>query len=139
MVGRPDTLVGAGKLWLTGYERSTMGEALSAAGLAVVADPRPQFRFFERSDNIVFAMRGIPAHTLSSYGLHTDYHQPSDEVERIDFAHLAGAADMVTRAARVLADGPGGSPMSRLVAHLGLRGRGSLPTSTLRFQREFIL
>jgi hypothetical protein len=117
MVGRPDTLVGAGKLWLTGFERSTMGEALSAAGLPVVADPRPEFRFFERSDNIVFAIRGIPAHTLSSYGLHRDYHQPSDEVERIDFDHLARAADVVTRAARVLADGPrpswkpGGRPM----------------------------
>jgi acetylornithine deacetylase/succinyl-diaminopimelate desuccinylase-like protein len=106
MVGRPDTLVGAGKLWLTGFERSTMGEELSAAGLPVVADPRPEFRFFERSDNIVFAMRGIPAHTLSSYGLHRDYHQPSDEVERVDFDHLARAADLVTRAARVLADGP---------------------------------
>jgi len=106
MVGRPDTLVGAGKLWLTGFERSTMGEALSAAGLPVVADPRPEFRFFERSDNIVFAIRGIPAHTLSSYSLHRDYHQPSDEVERIDFDHLARVADIVTRAARVLADGP---------------------------------
>ena len=106
MVGRPDTLVGAGKLWLTGFERSNMGEVLSRAGVPVVADPRPEFRFFERSDNIVFALRGIPAHTLSSFGLHRDYHQPSDEVERIDFEHLARAADLVTRAARVLADGP---------------------------------
>ena len=106
MVGRPDTLVGAGKLWLTGFERSTMGEALGRAGLPVVPDPRPEFRFFERSDNIVFALRGIPAHTLSSFGLHGDYHQPSDEVERIDFDHLARAAELVTRATRVLADGP---------------------------------
>jgi hypothetical protein len=106
MVGRPDTLVGAGKLWLTGFERSTMGEELSGAGIPVVSDPRPEFRFFERSDNIVFALRGIPAHTLSSFGMHQDYHQPSDEVERIDFDHLAQAADLVTRSARVLADGP---------------------------------
>ena len=106
MVGRPDTLVGAGKLWLTGFERSTMGEELSGAGLPVVADPRPEFRFFERSDNIVFALRGIPAHTLSSFGMHGDYHQPSDEVERIDFEHLTRVADLVARAARVLADGP---------------------------------
>jgi hypothetical protein len=106
MVGRPDTLVGAGKLWLTGFERSTMGEKLSGAGLPVVPDPRPEFRFFERSDNIVFALRGIPAHTLSSFGMHGDYHQPSDEVERIDFQHLTRVADLVARAARVLADGP---------------------------------
>jgi hypothetical protein len=118
MVGRPDTLIGAGKLWLTGFERSTVGETLSGAGLPVVADPRPEFRFFERSDNIVFALHGIPAHTLSSYGLHSDYHKPSDEVERIDFDHLTRAAELVAQATRVLADGPrpswrpGGRPAS---------------------------
>jgi hypothetical protein len=107
MVGRPDSLAGGpGKLWLTGYGRSTMGERLTAAGLPVVDDPRPEFRFFERSDNIVFAMRGIPAHTLSSFGMHQDYHKPSDEVERIDFAHLEQAADVIIRATRILADGP---------------------------------
>jgi len=107
MVGRPDSLTGGpDRLWLTGYERSTVGETLTTAGLPIVPDPRPSFRFFERSDNIVFALRGIPAHTLSSFGMHSDYHQPSDEVDRIDFAHLGRAADQVTRAARLLADGP---------------------------------
>ncbi len=107
MVGRPDSLAGGlGRLWLTGYQRSTMGEVFTTAGLPIVPDPRPSFRFFERSDNIVFALRGIPAHTLSSFGMHSDYHQPSDEVDRIDFAHLERAADHVTRAARLLADGP---------------------------------
>jgi Peptidase family M28 len=107
MVGRPDSLAGGfGRLWLTGYPRSTVGEALTTAGLPIVPDPRPGFRFFERSDNIVFALRGIPAHTLSSFGMHADYHQPSDEVDRIDFAHLERAADVVARAARLLADEP---------------------------------
>jgi Zn-dependent M28 family amino/carboxypeptidase len=106
MIGRPDSLAGgAGKLWLTGYERSTMGPSFAAAGVPVVADPRPQFKFFERSDNIAFALRGIPAHTLSSFNLHADYHQPSDEVERIDFDHLELAVDAVARAVRILADG----------------------------------
>ncbi len=54
----------------------------------------------------MFALRGIPAHTLSSFGMHADYHLPSDEVDRIDFAHLELAADNVARAARLLADGP---------------------------------
>ena len=53
----------------------------------------------------MFALRGIPAHTLSSFGLHSDYHQPSDEVARIDFAHLEQVANVVLRATRVLADG----------------------------------
>lgn len=117
MVGRPDSLAGgSGKLWLTGYERSSMGESFAKAGIPVVADPRPDFRFFERSDNIVFALEGIPAHTLSSFSLHPDYHQPSDEVDRIDFHHLQQAADAVIRATRILADSapptwvPGGKP-----------------------------
>jgi len=107
MIGRPDSLVGGpGKFWLTGFERSTMGEQMAAAGIPVVADARPQFNFFMRSDNIAFAMRGIPAHTLSSYGMHSDYHQPSDEVGRIDFAHFDAGVDAVSRAVRLLADGP---------------------------------
>ncbi|MGI9040436.1 MAG: M20/M25/M40 family metallo-hydrolase [Gemmatimonadales bacterium] len=117
MIGRPDSLAGGpGRAWLTGYERSTMGRQLAAAGIPVVDDPRPAFDFFLRSDNIAFARRGIPAHTLSSYNLHTDYHQPSDEVERVDFDHLARLLDATARAVRVLADGdaprwnPGGRP-----------------------------
>ena len=53
-----------------------------------------------------FALAGIPAHTLSSYNLHEDYHQPSDEVERVDFAHMAAVVDAAVQAVRFLADGP---------------------------------
>jgi hypothetical protein len=38
--------------------------------------------------------------------MHSDYHRPSDDVERIDFDHLARAAELVGRAVRVVADGP---------------------------------
>jgi len=120
MAGRPDSLAGGpGKLWMTGYDRSTMGSMLKAAGIPIVADPYPQFRFFERSDNIVFARMGIPAHTLSSYNLHQDYHTPADEVSRIDFAHLTAISQHAAVAARMLADGPapawnpGGQPAPR--------------------------
>jgi hypothetical protein len=117
MIGRPDSLVGGpGKGWLTGFERTTMGERLAAAGIPIVADPRPGQQFFLRSDNIAFARRGIPAQTLSSYGMHADYHTPADEVSRIDAAHLAAMVQAAARAARLLADGeapawkPGGRP-----------------------------
>src|SRR5688572_21672343 len=37
MIGRPDSLAGgAGRAWLTGYERSTMGEMFAGAGLPIV-------------------------------------------------------------------------------------------------------
>jgi Zn-dependent M28 family amino/carboxypeptidase len=106
MIGRPDSLAGgAGKAWLTGYDRSTMGDQLKAAGIPIVADPRPDQQFFLRSDNIAFARMGIPAHTLSSFGLHGDYHQPSDDVSRIDWNHLDQVIEAATRAVRLLADG----------------------------------
>jgi Zn-dependent M28 family amino/carboxypeptidase len=107
MIGRPDSLAGgAGKAWLTGYERSTMGDELKAAGVPIVADPRLDQHFFERSDNIAFARAGIPAHTLSTFNLHADYHTVDDEVERVDFAHMTSVIQAGVRAVRLLTDGP---------------------------------
>lgn len=121
MVGRPDALVGGpGKLWLTGYERSNLGPAFGEAGLALVADPRPDQNFFRRSDNYAFAERGIVAQTLSSYDLHTDYHEVSDEADALDFAHMEAAVRAAWIGSRALADGtidpawlPGGMPERR--------------------------
>lgn len=107
MIGRPDSLAGGrGKAWLTGYERSTMGPTLVAAGLAVAADRRLEFNFFGRSDNIVFARLGVVAQTLSSYNMHTDYHTVDDEVERIDFEHMTDMVNLIANAVRTLANGP---------------------------------
>jgi hypothetical protein len=107
MIGRPDPEAGGhGRGWLTGYERTTVGDQLAAAGSPIVPDPRPEQDFFFRSDNIAFARIGIPAHTLSSYGMHTDYHRPSDEVALVDFDHMAALVDAALEAVRFLADGP---------------------------------
>ena len=107
MIGRPDSLAGgSGRAWLTGWARSTMGETFAAAGIPIVADPHPAEQFFERSDNFAFAERGIVAQTLSSFNLHTDYHRPSDEVARVDTAHMAAVIQAASRAVRLLADGP---------------------------------
>jgi hypothetical protein len=88
MIGRPDVKVPPHTLWLTGYERSTLGPALAKQGAKIVQDPHPEQSFFTRSDNIQFAYRGVIAHTVSSFGLHKDYHQPSDETKLVDFAHM---------------------------------------------------
>jgi hypothetical protein len=107
MIGRPDSLAGGvGRAWLTGYERSTMGDALAANGIPIVPDKRLDQNFFERSDNIAFARRGIPAHTLSSFNLHTDYHRPSDDITKVDFVHMAGVINAGAKAVRLLTDGP---------------------------------
>jgi hypothetical protein len=83
-----------------------MGDLFTSAGLPIVADRRVDQQFFMRSDNIAFAQRGIVAHTLSSYNMHTDYHEPSDDVTHVDFAHMTRLIDVAVRAARLLADSP---------------------------------
>src|SRR6185295_2884707 len=88
MMGRPDTAVKPDELWLTGYERSNLGPELARRGAKLVKDPHPEQNFFQRSDNIQLARAGIIAHTVSSFGLHTDYHKASDEIKTIDFIHM---------------------------------------------------
>ena len=91
MIGRRDPALPRDGLWLTGYERSDLGPELVRHGAGLVADPHPRENFFTRSDNYPLAKRGIVAHTVSSFGLHADYHQPGDELSRIDFPHMTRA------------------------------------------------
>jgi peptidase M28-like protein len=117
MIGRPDAAVAAHTLWLTGYERSNLGPELAKHGARLVADPHPDQRFFQRSDNYVLAKKGIIAHTVSSFGLHTDYHRPSDDLAQIDFAHMTDAIRSMVVPVRWLVNSnfkpewnPGGKP-----------------------------
>lgn len=91
MLGRADPAVNSDMVWLTGWERSNLGPTLAARGAKLVGDPHPQQNFFARSDNYVLANKGVVAQTVSSYGLHSDYHQPSDDVTHIDFRHMDAA------------------------------------------------
>jgi aminopeptidase YwaD len=104
MIGRADAKVPPHTLWLTGYERSDLGPELARRGAKLVQDPHPEQSFFTRSDNIQFARRGVIAHTVSSFGLHKDYHQPSDEIETIDFAHMTDAIRSMLEPIRWLAN-----------------------------------
>jgi Zn-dependent M28 family amino/carboxypeptidase len=91
MIGRPDAAVAADTVWLSGWKRSNLGPTLAAHGAKLVGDPHPEQNFFMRSDNYELALKGVVAQTISSYGLHADYHQPSDEVSRLDFQHMSAA------------------------------------------------
>ncbi|MFI5177007.1 MAG: M20/M25/M40 family metallo-hydrolase [Vicinamibacterales bacterium] len=91
MIARADDKVPPHTLWLTGYERSNLGPELARQGARIVADPHPDQNFFQRSDNIQLACRGVIAQTVSSFGLHTDYHRPSDDLSKVDFAHMTDA------------------------------------------------
>ena len=96
MIGRPDAKVKSNELWLTGWERTNLGPELAAHGAQLVRDPHPEENFFMRSDNYALAKDGIVAQTVSSYGLHKDYHQPSDTPDKVDWQHLDSAIGSMT-------------------------------------------
>ena len=91
MIARADPKVKPEQLWLTGWERTNLGPELAAHGAQLVGDPHPDQGFFTRSDNFALAKKGIIAQTVSSYGLHKDYHQPTDTLDRVDWQHLDSA------------------------------------------------
>lgn len=104
MIGRPDPKIAANTLWLTGFERSNLGPALAKHGARLVADPHPEENFFQRSDNYALAKDGVVAHTVSSYGLHAEYHQPNDDLAHIDFSHMAQAINSMIQPVQWLAN-----------------------------------
>ncbi|MGQ9853314.1 MAG: M28 family peptidase, partial [Candidatus Oleimicrobiaceae bacterium] len=67
-----------------------------------------QLRFRSRkviasSDAMPFAWRGVATLTFTT-GLHADYHQPSDDVEKLALGHLANVARLVYVTAWLLAN-----------------------------------
>jgi Peptidase family M28 len=117
MIGRPDPALPTKTLWLTGYERSNLGPTLAKHGAAISADPHPDQHFFQRSDNFALARQGIVAQTVSSFGLHKDYHQPSDDLAHIDFEFLIHSIQSMIEPVRWLSGtnwrpewNPGGKP-----------------------------
>ena len=57
------------------------------------ADPRMN-NIYTRSDHYSYAVKGIPIAFFFT-GLHVDYHQPGDQVEKIDFPKLTRIAQLV--------------------------------------------
>ncbi|GAB5440406.1 MAG: hypothetical protein Fues2KO_07550 [Fuerstiella sp.] len=91
MVGRPKE--GArNKAWMTGWKHSNLGEVLNAgaqrAGVEIFHRSDVSEMLYTRSDNVSFVRRGLIAHSLSAGSLHADYHQPSDEWQKLDIDHM---------------------------------------------------
>lgn len=76
-------------------------------------DPKDPERFFYRSDHYNYARKGVPI-IFYMDGSHADYHQPSDSIEKIDFAQMEKVArtifatgwELANRAARPKVDKP---------------------------------
>ncbi|MCH9660850.1 MAG: M28 family peptidase, partial [Bacteroidetes bacterium] len=68
--------------------------AASAFALTAIDDPAPEQGLFDRSDNVHFAAKGIPAPTFSMGFRSFDgdvtkyYHKPGDHADNMDYDYL---------------------------------------------------
>ena len=114
-IGRPDPFIDYGKAWITGSDRTDLGQLLDEAEIDVEPDPRPELNIYSATESVVLAQYSVPAHALSSFSFHDDWHQPSDEIEQIDFVHMAQVTATAVQVVRYLATGvpPGWYPGAR--------------------------
>ena len=100
------SIIGAGR---TGID-AEIADATGAYGLDVIEDPAPEQGLFDRSDNVSFAIKGVPAVTFSAGLTAFDeaigkyYHQVTDNPNTIDYDYLLAYCQSFSRLARLLAN-----------------------------------
>ncbi len=88
-------------------------KAAKAYGLGVGGDPDPKEGFFERSDQVSFASKGVVAIKLQPGLARMDdeirkyYHRQADEVSTLDFDYLTKFYKTFVTAVQLLANEPG--------------------------------
>lgn len=83
---------GKNSLIISGESRSTLGKIMRkyCKTIKILFDLYSDEMLFERSDNIPFALKGVPAHTFMCFTpSDQDYHQPSDEIAALDMKNLS--------------------------------------------------
>jgi Zn-dependent M28 family amino/carboxypeptidase len=108
MIGVPQ--FGSQTVFITGQNRSKLGHLLRVNlqknGLNVINEPDPRKELFSRSDNYNFFMQDIPAHTImGSDDEDACYHQPCDDVNRIDIGNMTAIIQAIAAATRSLISG----------------------------------
>jgi hypothetical protein len=85
---------GRNSAYITGFEKSSMGEILQAnlkgSPFMFHPDPYTEQNLFYRSDNATLARLGVPAHTISTSKMDNEpnYHKVTDHVETLDLANM---------------------------------------------------
>ncbi len=101
---------------IIGLERTTASQNIKDAattfGLTAIDDPAPEQGLFDRSDNVHFAKKGIPAPTFSMGFTSFDgevtkyYHQPGDEAITLDYDYLLKFFQAYVLSGRNIANDP---------------------------------
>jgi len=91
---------------------SHMIKACQVFGLKAIEDPAKEQGLFDRSDNVNFAKKGIPAPTFSLGFTAFDeeimkyYHNVEDEIESIDLEYVTNYCKSFILSGRLIADDP---------------------------------
>lgn len=101
---------------IIGLERTTAApnikKAATTFGITAIDDPAPEQGLFDRSDNVAFAAKGIPAPTFSLGFQSFDgdvtkyYHQAGDEADTLDYDYLLKFFRAYVLAGRLIANDP---------------------------------
>ena len=99
-----------------GWGRTGVDSLISAAakkvGLEVFKNPAAEQNLFDRSDNVSFAVKGIPALTFSpgfdafDEEISKYYHRVDDEADTVDKTYLLKFSQSLAHLARLIADNP---------------------------------
>lgn len=93
MIGT-DSQWGKNSAYITGYDKSSMGEILKknlvGTNFTFYPDPYTAQNLFYRSDNATLARLGVPAHTISTAKMEGEkhYHTQDDEIETLDIDNM---------------------------------------------------
>jgi hypothetical protein len=99
-------------VYLTGYEMSNLPEISNGyAGEKVVGflPKAKEFNLYQRSDNYPFHEAfGVPSHTYSTFDFTNfeHYHQVGDEVQEMDFGHMAQVINKMIPIVEGIANSP---------------------------------
>ncbi|RYZ18851.1 MAG: M28 family peptidase, partial [Chitinophagaceae bacterium] len=102
---------GKNSAYITGYEKTNMGEILQAnlkgTGFEFHPDPYTTENLFYRSDNATLARLGVPAHTISTAKMEGEphYHKPSDEVKTLDLENMAQIIRSIAESSKTIVSG----------------------------------
>ncbi|MEO6638911.1 MAG: M20/M25/M40 family metallo-hydrolase, partial [Ginsengibacter sp.] len=106
---------GTNSAYITGFEKSNMGEILQAnlAGskFHFEPDPYPKQKLFYRSDNATLAELGVPAHTISTSKMdeapndEPNYHKQSDEIGTLDMGNMAEIIRAIALSSNTIVNG----------------------------------
>ena len=114
MIGT-DSKWGPNSAYITGFEKSSMGEILqknlTGSKFRFEPDPYPKQNLFYRSDNRTLAALGVPAHTISTSKMEEapndepNYHKASDEIGTLDMENMTEVIKAIALSSKTIISG----------------------------------